>query len=635
MTNFNWVDNPTENGVAICDPDILNECLMHLKYDNQKITKMYGCFNSGNINSNGNSDLIETQESSKVILNVPGTYNLNIPVSGYYQIVLVGGGGNGQGPSINYAGMYSYCGGGSGAAFVGEVYLNSGSHSIKVGGAGGNSSVDSLIVAGGSTNAGMSNYNMQRAGGYGGTLTISSSSQVRNVTVQKNGNNGGFSNSGTGQAGGSSVLQGYGKGADSSNHGRTNGYFSIIIPSYTNNVVYKVGGNYKPLAGTLADGTQFVLNGVNSDNVTNLSDGNYFKYIGSDGSSELLKTSLSVSKTQPATPNNNDVWINNAVSPLTVKKYVQPNYNTSTPAPVISSDGIMTGADGRFISYSGVDFTSAQSFKICGSFKCNGTTGFNQYFTGGDGFTYGLYVSGTQVFVNLSTNGTSFNIWQSGGTFNISYGQKYWYELEFTGTQYKVNYSTDGLNYTTAQTSNSSDINPLLIASFIHYIGNSSTAVRYFNGEIDLKDFKVYVDDVLVYTPDVLTNGWQPYDKIPLGKITVESGAVTGVETFPYNIDYIGNNIVKSYKNGNTGYQIYADGYCVQWGRADGANGGTVTLPVEYADSSYNIQLTSHRADSSYDTTAYVTGRLKGSFNWSSTTGYTAGMNWIVFGYKK
>jgi hypothetical protein len=33
-SKFNWVDNPTASGQAICDTDILNECLMHLKYDN-------------------------------------------------------------------------------------------------------------------------------------------------------------------------------------------------------------------------------------------------------------------------------------------------------------------------------------------------------------------------------------------------------------------------------------------------------------------------------------------------------------------------------------------------------------------------------------------------------------------------
>lgn len=30
---FNWVDNPTVSGIAECNTDVLNDCLMHLKYD--------------------------------------------------------------------------------------------------------------------------------------------------------------------------------------------------------------------------------------------------------------------------------------------------------------------------------------------------------------------------------------------------------------------------------------------------------------------------------------------------------------------------------------------------------------------------------------------------------------------------
>ncbi len=33
---YTWTDNPTVSGVAICDTDILNECLMHLKYDKKE-----------------------------------------------------------------------------------------------------------------------------------------------------------------------------------------------------------------------------------------------------------------------------------------------------------------------------------------------------------------------------------------------------------------------------------------------------------------------------------------------------------------------------------------------------------------------------------------------------------------------
>lgn len=33
MTQYNWVDNPTASGVADYNPDVLNDCLMSLKYN--------------------------------------------------------------------------------------------------------------------------------------------------------------------------------------------------------------------------------------------------------------------------------------------------------------------------------------------------------------------------------------------------------------------------------------------------------------------------------------------------------------------------------------------------------------------------------------------------------------------------
>lgn len=337
------------------------------------------------------------------------------------------------------------------------------------------------------------------------------------------------------------VISASGKYPYSFNSGNIDSLGDADLIAYSGaDVTYNVGNTYPNLTGTKADGQQFTIDSLEDDDVSTLADGDYIKFIGSDDTTDLLKNKITVAKAEPSTPADNDVWINNAVSSLSVKKYIEPNY-TEVGNPTITN-GILTGASGKAISYTGIDFSSANSFKICGSFKCNGGNGYNQYILAGLGFTYGLYIyqDTGYVAINLSSNGTSFDLWLTGGAYQITYGQKYWYELEFTGTQYKVNYSTDGINYTTASTVNSNVINPLLISSFVNYIGNSADTARYFNGEIDLKDFKVYVDDVLVYTPDVLTNGWQPYDKIPLGKITVESGAVSGVESYPYNIDYIG-----------------------------------------------------------------------------------------------
>jgi len=56
IKNYSWIDNPTEANVAVYDPDILNECLMHLKYQNEKLPKF--CVNSASVDANGNANLL-------------------------------------------------------------------------------------------------------------------------------------------------------------------------------------------------------------------------------------------------------------------------------------------------------------------------------------------------------------------------------------------------------------------------------------------------------------------------------------------------------------------------------------------------------------------------------------------------
>ena len=68
--NYIWVDNPTVSQVSTYNPDVLNDCLMHLKYDNiPSNTKLFS-FNSGNVDSNGDADLIDASFSSESEVNL-------------------------------------------------------------------------------------------------------------------------------------------------------------------------------------------------------------------------------------------------------------------------------------------------------------------------------------------------------------------------------------------------------------------------------------------------------------------------------------------------------------------------------------------------------------------------------------
>ena len=176
MTNFKWIDNPTENDISVYNPDVLNECLMHLKYNN--IQKQYTkfCFNSGNVDIYGNADIVNANLSTNIEYSSPGTYSFYAPIEGYYEIIMVGGGGSGT-SGLTSMSTISYAGGGSGAVFAGEIYLSAGTHSVVVGNAGGDNDtrLDNLIIAGGGGNAVLTNFNLLVANQQGGVVTINTS----------------------------------------------------------------------------------------------------------------------------------------------------------------------------------------------------------------------------------------------------------------------------------------------------------------------------------------------------------------------------------------------------------------------------------------------------------------------------
>lgn len=67
MTNYYWVDNPTKANVAVYDPDILNECLMNLKY-NSSLSKTRHTVLQASVDASGIANYL-TSSSLMVTLN--------------------------------------------------------------------------------------------------------------------------------------------------------------------------------------------------------------------------------------------------------------------------------------------------------------------------------------------------------------------------------------------------------------------------------------------------------------------------------------------------------------------------------------------------------------------------------------
>lgn len=643
-----FVPVATSSLPGICKPDNKTVFIDEIGNLSSK-NNYYYSFNNGEIDSSGNPDLIDATISQDTEYTVAGTYTINIQTAGYYPIALVGGGG-GAWSGLNSLGYGSYCGGGSGAAFVGEVYLNVGEHQIVVGAIDntynvGNSILydengNALITAGGGTKGAGTNYNLSKSGGYGGTLTIADGVQTQNVTVQTNGLDGGFNNGNQAVAGGASVYGGYGTGANSpADNNSTSGYFSIVLPSASSNISYKVGGSYPALTGTLADGKQFTLNGLNSDDITGLADGSYVKYVGSDGSSELLKANLTVAKTVPSTPADNDVWVNNSVSPLSVKKYVAPNY-TVVGTPTITDDGIASGFySGKYI-YQNLGITydiSSHAYTLKARIIDEGTVAGSYVLDFGNTAYLLIYNRGSnsatlslQMKNSSQTNTTSITT----NSFSVNVDDIIDVTLELMSDKQKLSYS---INNGTV-TSNEGTVSPSLttISNVKLSIGAiASTSWYYSRVPIDLKEVKVYVDDTLVYQPNI-PNGWQDYNKVPVGKITLSSGGITGVKTFPYNIDYVENNIIETYQNGSDWYRVYADGFCIQ--------GSAETISASYSQTAkkrdllkpfkntdYTVLVTPNTTLSSQFDNQYFTVKEKTTSDF--TTFFDISCSWVAYGY--
>ncbi|MCR5261962.1 MAG: hypothetical protein K6C94_09020 [Candidatus Gastranaerophilales bacterium] len=343
---YNWVDNPTVSQVSEYNPDILNECLMHLKYNNLPPKTDIFTVNSGNVDADGNADLIEAQIADEFIRSAPGTYTLTIGQDGYYDVVAIGGGAGGA-VGMNVYSVKSTSSGGSGAAFAGKIYIPAGTYTCTVGaggsaagnggygGGGGATSIGDLISAGGGTQGAYATWD-NRVQSFGGTVTVNTT--IDSSTLNSNGNNGSVAFNAD-SAGGASLYRGYGKGGDAGCYGAYNGSNGFLSVKFQGGsfINYKIGGNYPAVTATLPDGEKITVTGLNSDDAQYLSNGTYNKFIGTDGSEELLKNNI-YRQAKPPVPSTNDVWFDTSSEPCRVLKYNGSNWEEYNKIPLCSMD---------------------------------------------------------------------------------------------------------------------------------------------------------------------------------------------------------------------------------------------------------------------------------------------------------
>lgn len=71
--NYNWTDNPTLSGIAECNTDVLNDCLMHLKYSQQNANQ-----DLSNLTETGEKHFLGKPQITNCLLEVPQRIKLEL-----------------------------------------------------------------------------------------------------------------------------------------------------------------------------------------------------------------------------------------------------------------------------------------------------------------------------------------------------------------------------------------------------------------------------------------------------------------------------------------------------------------------------------------------------------------------------
>lgn len=91
--------------------------------------------------------------------------------------------------------------------------------------------------------------------------------------------------------------------------------------------------------------------------------------------------------------------------------------------------------------------------------------------------------------------------------------------------------------------------------------------------------------------------------------------------------------IIDTYVNGTSGYNVYSNGYCEQWGFSGQGNPITVTLLKTYKNSNYSILFQQRGSGGGYEynNSQWVISVNNGSFSYR--LGYGDGLYWRTCGY--
>lgn len=212
---------------------------------------------------------------------------------------------------------------------------------------------------------------------------------------------------------------------------------------------------------------------------------------------------------------------------------------------------------------------------------------------------------------NLRINsGNTYN-----GTYTVLANTTYYIKIQYTGTQYILSYSLNGSSYI-------QDIT-ISLASVIN-----SDATIYIGKDYN-NNSQPWLGSINLTGCNILVNNSQIWQGIAPSSSSTASSQNPAV-------------VIENYLNGTSGYRVWSDGYCEQWGYLSPVNQNIsygISLLKSYKDNNYNVSACAVY-EGYYTATAWIYSKAMSSFQlagqrWADSgyTGIVTGVMWKTEGY--
>ncbi|MBR2525784.1 hypothetical protein IKE67_04905 [bacterium] len=143
--------------------------------------------------------------------------------------------------------------------------------------------------------------------------------------------------------------------------------------------------------------------------------------------------------------------------------------------------------------------------------------------------------------------------------------------------------------------------NVFLKSNSTAYVLNNTISIQKVRPETpSLNDIFVDISTNPITAEKYNGESWETFNDVYLGNVTLASGEITAVENNKFNdngstpSNPIQTYIVETYVNAYSGYVVYSNGLCEQWGfLVNVSDSQVVSLMKEYKNGAYNVQLAS------------------------------------------